>query len=225
MEKDFEKETSADRLGKFILKNRKVIVSAVCVVAVLSVGYGVSSVVMEKNAAAGLAKVDAISFQLTNKSDQLTDDEMSARLDKALSQLQPLVSQKGVVGSRANLVAGNASFIKKDWESARSYYLAVVSADKDAYTAPIAYYKAAVCSEELHDADAALKYYQIAADADDFEEESHALFNIGRIKETRQDYTGAADAYRKLIDKNMGDTWSALAKTQMIKLQVSGKVQ
>ena len=65
MEKDFEKETSADRLGKFILKNRKVIVSAVCVVAVLSVGYGVSSVVMEKNAAAGLAKVDAISFQLT----------------------------------------------------------------------------------------------------------------------------------------------------------------
>ena len=53
---------------------------------------------------------------------------------------------------------------------------------------------------------------------------NQALFSIGRIKESSLDYEGAYETYEKIVSKNESDTWSNLAKTRILTLELEGKV-
>ena len=225
VEKIAEKRTASDVLGDFILKNRKVllgfcslvVIAAIVVVAVVAVG--------EKNAKTGLEKIDLISYELTNKSSDLDDAAIASRQDTALKALSGYTEKSGIVGVRANMLAAELYFQKKDYSAASSAWLSAAAKGKKSYTAPLAYFNAAVCFEELGDLDKAIENYKAASEAEDFFEVAHAKFSLARVQEAKQDYSAAAASYQSLVDDYPSDSWAKLAKSRIIELKNSGKAQ
>ena len=225
VQKNVEKKSLSENLGDFILRNLRVIfvfcgvllLGAVCAVVVISVN--------EKTIEKGLGKIDLISYELTNKSYDLSETEIAARQDKAVSSLSELVGKSGIVGVRANMLSAEIYYQKKDFENARSAWLAAAQKGKNTYIAPIAFFNAASCSEELGNLDDAAAGYKSASEVKDFYEAAHALFNLGRVQEAKEDFVAAAASYQALVDKSPEDSWAKLAKNRLVSLKISGKVE
>ena len=225
VQKNVEKKSLSENLGDFILRNLRVIfvfcgvllLGAVCAVVVISVN--------EKTIEKGLGKIDLISYELTNKSYDLSETEIAARQDKAVSSLSELVGKSGIVGVRANMLAAEIYYQKKDFENARSAWLAAAQKGKNTYIAPIALFNAASCSEELGNLDDAAAGYKSASEVKDFYEAAHALFSLGRVQEAKEDFVAAAASYQALVDKSPEDSWAKLAKNRLVSLKISGKVE
>ena len=225
VQKNVEKKSLSENLGDFILRNLRVIfvfcgvllLGAVCAVVVISVN--------EKTIEKGLGKIDLISYELTNKSYDLSETEIAARQDKALSSLSELVGKSGIVGVRANMLSAEIYYQKKDFENARSAWLAAAQKGKNTYIAPIALFNAASCSEELGNLDDAAAGYKSASEVKDFYEAAHALFSLGRVQEAKEDFVAAAASYQALVDKSPEDSWAKLAKNRLVSLKISGKVE
>ena len=225
VQKNVEKKSLSENLGDFILRNLRVIfvfcgvllLGAVCAVVVISVN--------EKTIEKGLGKIDLISYELTNKSYDLSETEIAARQDKAVSSLSELVGKSGIVGVRANMLSAEIYYQKKDFENARSAWLAAAQKGKNTYIAPIAFFNAASCSEELGNLDDAAAGYKSASEVKDFYEAAHALFSLGRVQEAKEDFVAAAASYQVLVDKSPEDSWAKLAKNRLVSLKISGKVE
>ncbi len=225
VQKNVEKKSLSENLGDFILRNLRVIfvfcgvllLGAVCAVVVISVN--------EKTIEKGLGKIDLISYELTNKSYDLSETEIAARQDKAVSSLSELVGKSGIVGVRANMLSAEIYYQKKDFENARSAWLAAAQKGKNTYIAPIAFFNAASCSEELGNLDDAAAGYKSASEVKDFYEAAHALFSLGRVQEAKEDFVAAAASYQALVDKSPEDSWAKLAKNRLVSLKISGKVE
>ena len=225
VQKNVEKKSLSENLGDFILRNLRVIfvfcgvllLGAVCAVVVISVN--------EKTIEKGLGKIDLISYELTNKSYDLSETEIAARQDKAVSSLSELVGKSGIVGVRANMLSAEIYYQKKDFENARSAWLAAAQKGKNTYIAPIAFFNAASCSEELGSLDDAAAGYKSASEVKDFYEAAHALFSLGRVQEAKEDFVAAAASYQALVDKSPEDSWAKLAKNRLVSLKISGKVE
>lgn len=225
VQKNVEKKSLSENLGDFILRNLRVIfvfcgvllLGAVCAVVVISVN--------EKTIEKGLGKIDLISYELTNKSYDLSETEIAARQDKAVSSLSELVGKSGIVGVRANMLSAEIYYQKKDFENARSAWLAAAQKGKNTYIAPIAFFNAASCSEELGNLDDAAAGYKSASEVKDFYEAAHALFSLGRVQEAKGDFVAAAASYQALVDKSPENSWAKLAKNRLVSLKISGKVE
>lgn len=225
VQKNVEKKSLSENLGDFILRNLRVIfvfcgvllLGAVCAVVVISVN--------EKTIEKGLGKIDLISYELTNKSYDLSETEIAARQDKAVSSLSELVGKSGIAGVRANMLSAEIYYQKKDFENARSAWLAAAQKGKNTYIAPIAFFNAASCSEELGNLDDAAAGYKSASEVKDFYEAAHALFSLGRVQEAKGDFVAAAASYQALVDKSPEDSWAKLAKNRLVSLKISGKVE
>lgn len=225
VQKNVEKKSLSENLGDFILRNLRVIfvfcgvllLGAVCAVVVISVN--------EKTIEKGLGKIDLISYELTNKSYDLSETEIAARQDKAVSSLSELVGKSGIVGVRANMLSAEIYYQKKDFENARSAWLAAAQKGKNTYIEPIAFFNAASCSEELGNLDDAAAGYKSASEVEDFYEAAHALFSLGRVQEAKEDFVAAAASYQALVDKSPEDSWAKLAKNRLVSLKISGKVE
>jgi tetratricopeptide (TPR) repeat protein len=113
----------------------------------------------------------------------------------------------------------------KKYLDASSAWVAAAEADLKAYTAPTCYLNAAVAAEEHDDRASAITYYEKAASYDDYPLLTRTLFNLGRVKDENSDFTGAAEAYRKLIDGHGDDSWANIAKSRLLQLQAEGKVE
>jgi len=224
-EKITEKKSASESLNGFLTNYRTAVIAVVSIIIAAVVAYSVITAVLAKSVEKGLSDIDGITYTLTNKSSDLQESDLESRRTAAMEKLNPLLSKGGVVGVRANMLAADISFEKKDYEKARSYWLKAADDGKKSYTAPLAYFNAGVCSEQLNDADKALIYYQKAADAPEFFEAEHALFSIGRVKEGKQDFKGASEAYQKLNDKYASGSWAQLAKSRLIALKNAGSIQ
>lgn|SRR5574344_54198 len=213
-----------EKVGTFVTRNRQPIIITSIIILVAAIGVCVAFAVVEKTRESGISKVDAIEYTLTKDSSTLSADEITTRQNKALEDVKPYLTQKNIVGVRANMLAADISFQKKDYNNSRTYWLAAVAAGKKAYTAPICWYNAAICSEELGDNESAAKQYESASNESDFLLVTHALFSLGRVKETLNDYTGASQAYQKMVDNYPNDDWTKLAQSRLISLKATGKI-
>jgi tetratricopeptide (TPR) repeat protein len=220
-----EKRSASESLDGFLTNYRVAVVSVVTVFVVAILVYGIVITVLTKSAEKGLSEIDMITYTLTNKSSDLSETDLDARRKIAMENLAPLVKKGGIVGVRATMLAAELSFQKKDYIQARTYWLEAAKSGRKSYTVPLAYFNAAVCSEELNDTDSAISYYQKAADTPDFFETEHALFSIGRIKEGKQDFKGAAEVYKKLNDKGSSGSWAQLAKSRLLVLKIAGSIE
>ncbi|MDE6350982.1 MAG: hypothetical protein K2K67_08265 [Treponemataceae bacterium] len=217
-------KTSAEKINAFLTRNRKVILTVCAFVAAAVIVGTVCVVVSVRQTEKGLAKLDAIAYALMQNAAELAGDDLAARQETALSALAALTGKGGIVGTRANMLAADLYFQRKDYESAKDAWLKAAGAKKNAYTAPICRFNAAAAAENAGDLDTALDCYQKAADAAGFLLADHALFSVGRVYEAKQDFAAAAEAYRRLNDASPDSDWASLAKTRLIALKASGSI-
>ena len=223
-----EKETLATSLNSALEKSKGLVFAVAAVVVLVIVAVAVIATVKSKATAGGIEQLDTISYNLTNISSdnaELTEEDIAARQNKALEELSSLVEKSGVVGLRANMLVAEIKFAQKNFDEARAAWLKAAEIKKNAYTAPLCYYNAAVCSENLGDTENAILYYKSASEDNDFLLVDHALFSLGRVNESVQKYDDAKAAYEKLSELHPTSSWAQMAQSQLISLKVAGKIQ
>lgn len=218
-----EKKTFADLLTLFIVKFRFVLLGILVAGILAIVAVGVVSSMNEKAVKAGLTEVDKIIDEYaTLKFSETTD---TAKEDELIAKAQAVADKNGpvVVKVRANILVAEIQYGRKNYEAARAAWLAAAEADKKSYTFGLCNYQCGICSDELGDYDNAVSYLNAAAESEDFADVPRALFNIGRIEESRGNYEKAAETYKKLFADYPSDQWATLAKSRLISLSVDGK--
>ncbi len=213
--------TTSTKANAFLEKNVKVLVGLIVVLLVLT-GVAVATSSFNKKAVENeLAEVDSIEYSFKKDADDISAEDFAARQDKALADLEALVSKSGIVGIRANMLKAEILFEKNDFENSRSAWLKAAEAKKSAYTASICFYNAAVCSENLNDLNGAFDYYSKAVSNEEFYLIDHAYFSLGRVNEAKGDAEAALASYQKICDIHPASSWANLAKTRIIALNAS----
>lgn len=223
MNNDVTVKTS-DKIEGFLFKNRVVILIIVGVLLGAGVITGVVFGVSDKNRKSGLAALEQIETDYITNSDSLSEEDLFARKADALEALKAYTSKSGVVGVRANMLAGSVARAQEDLGSSALYYVAAAEADKKAYTAPICYFNAASAYEDSNDLVNAEKYYSLSA-VDSFALQSHALFSLGRVRESMGNISGAVEAYSKVVSSYDSVSWADLANSRLIVLKAQGKTE
>lgn len=208
--------TKTSAAGVFLEKNMKLIAGLAAVLLVFVVVAVLGTSISSKSIEKGLYQVDAVEYAFRKDSDGLSAEDFKARQDESLASLEGLVSKGGIVGVRANMLKAEILFEQKNYEESRTAWVKAAEAKKSAYTAPVCYYNAAVCSENLNDLDAAVSYYTSAVGSKDFYLIDHAYFSLGRVNEARGDFEKAVEAYEKIESLHASSRWANLAKDRII---------
>lgn len=214
-----ERTTVGEKVSSYMESREKILITILVVLVVAIVSYVVCISAISKSNEKGLSALDAIEYSLTVNSSELSEEELDARRTVAIAHLQPYVSKSRVVGVRANLLAGEISYSKKDYQASAKYYFTAAEKDKKAYTAPIAYFNAGVSFENVEDFENAEKCYKAASESPDFLSVAHAYFSLGRVRESMGNVDGAIEAYKALNDKSPDSSWGNLAKSRLIALE------
>ena len=220
---DYEEMTASKKLAGFIEKNKKAFIAILIVLVCCLIGYIIFASVAKSNKSKNLQALDEISYELTSKSSDLEDAEIEARIATALEKAAPLTKKGGVVGARANMFCADVAFRDEKYEDSANYWKEAAAKAKKTYIAPLAYFNAAVCYENLGNKDLAAENYKLAADDEEFVMRAHAIFSYGRVLESKGDYAGAIAAYNDVNDKFASSSWANLAKTRLISLKNEGK--
>ena len=214
----FEKATVGEKISNYVENRQNVLIAILAVVVAAVIAYTVAVTVTSKANTKGLAAIDTISYVMTQESASLSEEELEMRRNKAVEDLSAYLEKGGIVGVRANMLAGEIYYSVKDFKNSAKCWTSAAAKGKKSYTAPLAYFNAAVSYENINDLDNAEKYYKYAVFAKDFLMASHAEFSLGRVREAKGDTDGAIEAYRSLLGKNPDTSWGNLAKTRLIAL-------
>lgn len=209
-------------ISDFLLRYRRIILASIAVVSAVVLAIVVFFVVVEKRNVAATAKIETLLEKWETVKTGKEGQELADAEDDILAELNSIAekNKRLSAGARANLVAAEIYFKKTDWRNARDRYLAAAASKESIYIAPLAYYNAAVCSEELADPDQAIELYNKALDHDSFTMKPRAIFNIGRIEEQRGNRDLAIASYEKMAELYPEDSWTMLAKSRIIALQI-----
>ena len=219
-----EKKNREASVENFLVKKRVPLLVVIAVLFVAALAACIILGVTDMQRKKGISAVDSIEYTLTANAADASDADMAARREAALAALQPYLGKSDIVGVRASMLAADIYYAGKDYASSLDAWLKAAGAGAKSYTAPVCYFNAASCCEELgNNADAA-KYYALAAAADDFYLAPHALFSEGRVHESDKDYKAAAEAYQKLIDTYSSDAWADVAQSRIIELKLDHKI-
>ena len=221
---DFEEQTASKKLAGFIEKRKKGFITILIVVVALLIGYVIFASVANKNKEKGLQAIDEITFELTDKSTDLSDAELETRLNTAFEKASAYTSKGGIVGARANMLCAGITYQQKKYAESADFWKAAAEKAKKSYIAPLCYFNLAVCYEEAGKTDDAAANYKLAADNKDFVVRTHALFSYARVMESKGDYEAASAVYNELIDNYADSSWANLAKSRIIALKNEGKI-
>ncbi|GMO40083.1 MAG: hypothetical protein Pg6C_00770 [Treponemataceae bacterium] len=215
-----EAATVSQHIEAFLLKYRKVILSFAAAIVIGAAAVGIAFAVTETVRKKGLERIDRIANALVK-----ANEDDTAASQTALTELESLTAAKNIVGARANMLKAEILFNDKKFDEARAAWLKAADAGKKSYIAPLSWFNAAVCSEEIGDFDAAFEWYQKAGNAKDWTQKTHALFNAGRVKDEAGGYEAAAKLYQELNEAYAGDSWANIAMTRVLTLRAEGKIQ
>ena len=221
---DYEEMTASKKLAGFIEKNKKAFIAVLVLLVCCLIGYIVFASVAESGKEKGLQALDEITFEMTDKSSDITEAEVATRLSTAFDKASAYTNKGGIVGARANMLCAEITFQQKKFAESADFWKATAEKGKKTYLAPLAYFNVAACYEELGKTDEAAENYKLAADNKDFVMRAHAMFNYGRVLESKVDYTNADAAYNELNDNSPDDAWANLAKSRLISLKKDGKI-
>lgn len=225
---DAEKKnlSGEQKLGNFLSKNSKVLIGVLCAAIVLTVAYVVYFYVSTSVVRSNLDKIGVIEYSFTKDASTIDDAELASRQDTALKNLAAYLNKGGIVGARANMLYADICGQKKDWQASKDAWLKAASKKKGSYLESLCNFNAAAAYEELGQSDEALQLYEKVSADKNFVDRSRAYFNAGRLKEAAGDFEGAKLSYQAISDLgNSKDTWSDMAKTRLLELEIEGKIK
>ena len=226
MEKKEEKLTFSDKLGKWILKNRVALISVLVTLFLVAVICIVAFSVVNKNTEKKYEQLATIETNyvasLTNI--DISDDEKATKASEAIAAALELAeaNTKNGVGVRAYMLAAEINYKNENFVEAAAAWENAAKANTKAYTAPLSLYNAAACYEEIGNIDAAIENIKKANEYSNFSLKAKAIFDLGRLEETRGDYSAAVNYYNDLITNYSYDEWTKVAKSRVILLQEQG---
>ena len=114
-----EVKTASSKLNTVLEKNRKLVIS--CFVAVIAAvaAFIIVEIAASKAKDKNLAAIEALTYELVNDSSSLEEAELTARRDSTLEKVEKYTKKGGVAGVRANMLAAELAYQKKDYEAAR----------------------------------------------------------------------------------------------------------
>ncbi len=222
---DFEEQTASSKLSDFIGRNKKCLITILAVLVCLLIGFVIAVSVNNSNKVKGLQALDEITYEMTQKSSDIEEGEVATRLSTAFEKAEPYTKKGGIVGARANMLCADITYLQNKYEDSANYWKAAADKAKKTYIAPLSYFNAAACYEELGNLAEAEANYKIALDNKDFVMRSHAMFSYGRVLEAQSKYADALAAYKDLNSNFPDDSWANLAKSRIIALQNEGKAE
>jgi tetratricopeptide (TPR) repeat protein len=218
-----EKKTFADNASGFLTKYRVLFIGVIVALIVVAIVWGIISSMTTSSHEKGLNQLDNIIHTLSKADEASVDTAREVALPQVLELAEK--NKGNIVGLRSSMAAAEIYFSQEKWSEARDCWLTAATTKNAGYTAPVCYYNAAVCSEELAEVDAAIDYYNAALASGDCEFESHILFSLGRLQEGKGDYVAASENYTTLKDQYPSDSWTNLAESRLIALKAEGKIQ
>jgi len=224
--KKTEKKTFSEKLADFIGANRILIISIGVAVVLAIAAVGIYTAVSGNIASASGRAMD-LADQKIQQWSQETDEQKKADAEKSLITDLDSIAKKWprtLAAQRALLRKGAILSQKKDYAEAEKVALDAFSRDKKSYAAPVALELAAVSAEEAGNIDAAITHYT-ALTKDYLKDNpiaSSALFNLGRLQESKKDYKAALATYNQLISSFGDSDWAVLAKNKVIYLKAQG---
>ena len=222
MEK-MEKQTAGEKITAFLEKNRKGVVSVFIVVVVFLLAFVVVDTVTNKSKVNNLALLDEVTYVLTKDALNADDAELSAKKSAAMESVKPLLGKGGIVGARANYLAGEIEVLNGNYADALKYYETAAAKAKKNYLGTILVYNCAYCYEMTGDMDKAIENYKLASADADFLLRAHAQFSVGRIYESMGKNDEAVAAYEELVNRTPNLEWAKIAKSRILALDVAKK--
>ncbi len=219
-----EKQTIGSSITSVIVKSRFVIMAVLLTLIVAAIVIGVVLSIGESKVQDGLEALDAIEFRYSSLDPN--SDSFTVEQTEILSEASALAqSSSDVVKVRTSMFIADIHFELENWTDARDAYVVAYETDTESYTAPLALYNAAIASEEMGEADKAVEYLTLIKSYEDFTLIARALFNLGRIEDTRGNFQEAAGIYQELNDKYPSTSWANLAMSRIITLKAEGKAE
>ncbi|MFA6707845.1 MAG: tetratricopeptide repeat protein [Sphaerochaetaceae bacterium] len=224
-------ETEKNNAGKvvsaltvFLSKNRTILIICVAVVVLalagLWIGLSVSASVTEKNQ----ARIDTLQEQFNT---WLTlEDKTTAEAEQAVQDLTTGLEELSKKGNKYPAVKslyllGLMKVAQESYQEALDYFIASAENAKDTYLAPLSLMNAAVCYEQLSDAQKALETYQSVYDrfGSDTPEAPKALFNVARLHEKANTLDLAKAVFQQLADEFPSSEYAKLARSRLVTMQ------
>ncbi|GMO59201.1 MAG: hypothetical protein Ta2G_19070 [Termitinemataceae bacterium] len=208
----------------FFAKNRKAIVNCIIVVLVIVVGVIVALSVLEMSNKSAISKLELLVTRYDEVKGSFADAETSenAELDSLANDLKEFGEKNRFYpAARAFIMASEIYKSKKQWSQAQESFEAAAKKGKNTHIEAVSLFNAAVAAEEQDKMEDAAKLYERSASFADFSGASHALFSLGRIKETSGDKEAALSIYRDLSTKWPSSAWADLAMTKILALEIA----
>lgn len=214
-----ERKSMEERVSSYVTR-RKTLLIALLIVLVVAIGGLIVFILVNSNAVnKGLSAIDSISEALTSGSENETNLQLEARREKAFSSLNQYLTKSGIVGVRANMLAGEITYSKKDYATSAKYWQTAAKKGKKSYTTSLSYFNAGVSYENAGDAASAMECYKKVISDKDFLLSAHAYFSLARLNENAKNKAEAVRIYKELNDKAPDTSWGQLAKSRIIALE------
>ncbi len=222
-----EKTTTAQRVMGFLAANRKLMIgfgAFLLVAIVLAVGI---YQFLERRAESATRAAELLDNQWQAFA-ELSDEEREASpiIEDLRSEIAAISEQyTGSYGDlRARFILASLEWELNNYEAAQSAYLSIVNDFPDSHLVGVSLGAAAAASEMLGQADRARELLLRLADGEGLPntEKPRALFNLGRLAESSEDYDLALDYYNRLLDEHGESSWTNLGRDRIIWLQSQG---
>ena len=217
-----EKMKIMEKIAFFLDKNKKVLSIIFLSLLVVLILLGVAS---EINKTRNIkATVEAESAEdIFQKWTSEADEEVKTKLETELLDKIALIQKKYKATyaiRRAYLIEANYLFEKKEWEKSEAIYIKIAEKYSKTSFAPLSLMKAAVSAENNKNIDQAINYYNLLIEKyrTNSVEIPRAIFNLGRLYESKKNTEEALKAYKILEDDFSTSNWTKLAIDRIIYL-------
>lgn len=218
-----EKKTFAEKLSIFFNSYKKQLIIASIAIIVIIIAVSAYVIIGNMQTQKYLEKVEDVQQQYSEyvsaeEADKVElYDSISDDLDTILNK-----NKNNYPALRAAYLYGQLEYREENYEEAIKHFTYVYENFSDLYLAPSAKMNAAVVYEKIDDLDSAIEELEGIYESykDTYQDAGRALFNVGRLYESKGSVNDAIDAYEQLITDSPDSEWSKLANTRIISIEI-----
>jgi len=213
----------ADKIGDFVQKNRKGIITVTGIILFLFTGFIVYLSVSDYLNKKYTADVEELSQRYEEIRYYLNDDSFTSDIEALISDSKDFAKNKrGLPAGKAWSIAANIHSGRNEWPQCEEAWQKAAAAANKTYLGPIAFFNAAAAAQEQGKFEVAIEYLTKCIEHKfEFPSAPRAQFSIGNLYERLGNYPAALDAYRAvLINWPNLPVWQQLARSRIVAIEI-----
>jgi TolA-binding protein len=223
------KAAISEAVQNFITRYRIPILVVLGIVVVVVVSLFVYFEIRDNRASAAADQLATLE-ETYSAWQQAGEDARPQLEEEFISGVESLTSRYGTfyAAARARFLRGNLHWQQEEWTVAAEWYTAVANEHEESHLATVALYNAAAAHEEAGGVPAAIETLTRLVSSyseEDAAEVPRALFSLGRLHESQESWSEAAEYYRRLTDDYGASNWTNFARDRIIWLTSEGLIE